>query len=76
MPVGIVQLNSSSSNDLIHLGTFKEGRHDGYILKAFSSDERHCYEFLQNDILKEFIPKYNGVVQDQDGKRRIKRDDH
>ena len=59
------------SNDLICSGTFKEGTHDGYLLKAFSSEERDCYEFLQNDILKDFVPKYNGLVKDQDGKGKM-----
>ncbi len=48
---------------LVCLGTFKEGIHDGYVLKELCEDERDCCELLQNDILKEFVPKYNGVIR-------------
>ncbi|CAF4336404.1 unnamed protein product [Rotaria sp. Silwood2] len=51
-----------------HNGTFKTGIHDGYILKELCEHERHCCELLQNDFLKDFVPKYYGTVQDDEGK--------
>lgn len=30
--------------------------------------ERKSFELLQNDILKDFIPKYDGAVEDNEGK--------
>jgi 1D-myo-inositol-triphosphate 3-kinase len=51
-----------------HPGTFKEGVHDGFVLKQRSEHEQVCCELLQVDCLGEFVPKYNGVVQDDDGK--------
>lgn len=52
----------------IFLGTFKEGLHDGYVLKELCKHEQHCCELLRNDILKDFVPKYNGTVKDDGGK--------
>lgn len=51
-------------------GTFREGLHDGTVMKEASEHERHCCERLQHDLLKEFVPRYNGVVRDDDGKRK------
>lgn len=51
-----------------HPGTFKEGLHDGYVLKELCGHERRCCELLQSDILKEFVPKYNGTIKDEEGK--------
>jgi hypothetical protein len=58
-----------------HPGTFKEGLHDGYVLKELCEDERRCCELLQNDILKDFVPKYNGMVKDEEGKSFIEMED-
>ncbi|CAF2382501.1 unnamed protein product [Rotaria sp. Silwood2] len=58
-----------------HPGTFKEGLHDGYILKELSEKERRCCELLQNDILKDFVPKYNGIVKDEEEKHYIEIED-
>ncbi|CAF0751750.1 unnamed protein product [Rotaria sordida] len=58
-----------------HPGTFKEGLHDGYILKELSEKERRCCELLQHDILKDFVPKYNGTVKDEEGKHYIEMED-
>ena len=51
-----------------HPGSFKEGIHKGYILKELNEQERYCCELLQNDVLKDFVPKYNGIVKDEEGK--------
>jgi hypothetical protein len=59
-------------NNIIRIGTFKEGFHDGYVLKELCKHERRCCELLQNDILKDFVPKYNGTVKDEEGKCRKK----
>ncbi|CAM4750377.1 unnamed protein product [Rotaria magnacalcarata] len=58
-----------------HPGTFKEGLHEGYVLKALSEKERRCCELLQNDLLKDFVPKYNGTVADEEGKHYIEMED-
>ncbi|CAF2782212.1 unnamed protein product [Rotaria sp. Silwood2] len=58
-----------------HNGTFKTGIHDGYILKELCEHERHCCELLQNDFLKDFVPKYYGTVQDDEGKLYIEIED-
>ncbi|CAF1130632.1 unnamed protein product [Adineta steineri] len=58
-----------------HPGTFKEGFHDGYVLKELCKHERYCCEVLQNDILKTFVPKYNGTVTDDEGKSYIEMED-
>ncbi|CAF1073548.1 unnamed protein product [Rotaria sordida] len=58
-----------------HDGTFKTGIHDGYILKELCEHERHCCKLLQNDLLKDFVPKYNGTVQDEEGKLFIEIED-
>ncbi|UJR10674.1 hypothetical protein I4U23_014868 [Adineta vaga] len=58
-----------------HPGTFKEGIHDGYVMKALCEHERHCCELLKNDILKDFVPKYNGTIQDDEGKLFIEMED-
>jgi hypothetical protein len=50
------------------LGTFKEGIHDGYVLKELCEYERDCCQILQHDVLKNFVPKYNGTVKDEEGK--------
>jgi len=57
---------------LVFKGRFKEGIHDGYILKELCENERYCYELLQNDILKDFVPKYNGIIKDGEGKCKNK----
>lgn len=54
------------------IGTFKEGIHDGYVLKELCGHEQRCCESLQKDILKDFVPKYNGTIKDEEGKRRMK----
>ena len=54
-------------------GTFKEGIHDGYVLKELCEHERRCCELLQNDILKDFVPRYNGVVKHDEGKCKKRR---
>lgn len=56
-----------------HPGTFKEGIHDGYVLKELCEYERNCCELLQNDILKSFVPKYNGIVKDEEDKCKKKK---
>ncbi len=56
---------------MIFTGTFKEGFHDGFVLKELCEDERRCCELLQTDILKGFVPKYNGTVTDEEGKCKI-----
>jgi len=56
-----------------HPGTFKEGIHDGYVLKQLCEHERNCCELLQHDILKDFVPKYNGIIKDEEGKCKKKR---
>jgi hypothetical protein len=53
---------------LIIIGTFKEGIHDGYVLKELCEHERRCCELLQTDSLKDFVPRYNGTVKDEEGK--------
>lgn len=58
-----------------HPGTFKEGFHDGFVLKELCEHERRCCELLQNDILKDFVPKYNGTVKDDEGKLYIEMED-
>ncbi|CAF1245113.1 unnamed protein product [Adineta ricciae] len=58
-----------------HPGTFKEGFHDGYILKELCEYERYCCEVLQSDRLKHFVPKYNGTVKDEEGKSYIEIED-
>ena len=54
-------------------GTFKEGIHDGFVMKELCEFERRCCELLQNDLLRDFVPMYNGVVQDDSGKCRKRR---
>ena len=49
-------------------GTFKEGLHEGYVLKQLIEHERNCCELLQYDILQDFVPRYNGMVKDDEGK--------
>lgn len=51
-------------------GTFKEGIRDGFVLKKLDDGERICFEKLQDDILKDFVPQYNGLRQDDDEKCR------
>lgn len=58
-----------------HPGTFREGLHSGYVLKQLSEHERRCCELLQTDILKDFVPKYNGTVKDDEGKTFIEMED-
>lgn len=58
-----------------HPGTFREGLHSGYVLKQLSEHERRCCEFIQTDILKDFVPKYNGTVKDEEGKSFIELED-
>ncbi|CAF0879944.1 unnamed protein product [Rotaria sp. Silwood1] len=58
-----------------HPGTFKEGLHEGYILKELFEQEQQCCELLQNDLLKDFVPKYNGTVTDEEGKHYIEMED-
>ncbi|CAF1092952.1 unnamed protein product [Adineta steineri] len=58
-----------------HPGTFKEGIHDGYVLKQLNENERICCELLQNDNLKNFVPKYNGTIEDDEGKFFIEMED-
>jgi hypothetical protein len=63
---------SSFFYSLSYLGTFKEGIHDGYVLKELCEYERDCCQVLQNDALKNFVPKYNGTVKDDEGKCKKK----
>ncbi|CAF0945717.1 unnamed protein product [Adineta ricciae] len=58
-----------------HPGTFKEGTHDGYVLKALCEHERYCCELLQNDVLSKFVPKYNGTISDDEGNSFIEMED-
>ncbi|CAF3451262.1 unnamed protein product [Rotaria socialis] len=58
-----------------HRGTFKKGIHDGYILKELSEHEEYCCEILQTDSLKDFVPKYNGIVKDAEGRLFIEMED-
>ncbi len=58
-----------------HPGSFKQGIHKGYILKELNEQERYCCEVLQNDVLKDFVPKYNGIVKDEDFKDFIEMED-
>ena len=54
--------------NFVFQGTFKEGIHDGFVMKELCDFERCCCELLQNDLLRQFVPMYNGVVQDDNGK--------
>lgn len=38
------------------------------MLKELCEQEKHCCELLQTDILKDFVPRYNGTVKDDEGK--------
>ena len=63
--VSIDATNAFSSS-----GTFREGLHAGYVLKQLTEHERRCCELLQTDLLKDFVPKYNGTVKDDEGKSK------
>ncbi|CAF0792447.1 unnamed protein product [Didymodactylos carnosus] len=54
-----------------HAGTFKEGYHDGFILKELCEQEKRCFELLQTDALRTFVPRYIGTVRDDEGKNYI-----
>ena len=44
------------------------------MLKELCEGERRCCELLQQDVLKSFVPRYNGTVTDDEGKcKREKR---
>lgn len=45
-----------------HKGNFKAAD-EGTILKKFSENEMQCFEKLQGDALKLFVPGYHGVVE-------------
>ncbi|CAF0759455.1 unnamed protein product [Didymodactylos carnosus] len=54
-----------------HAGAFKEGYHDGFILKELCEQERQCFELLQTDALRTYVPRYIGTVHDDEGKDYI-----
>lgn len=53
-----------------HQGNFKPGEHPGTILKKFCDRERDAFEQLMNDSLKPFIPKYYGVIPNDNANRK------
>ncbi|TRY55397.1 hypothetical protein DNTS_034415 [Danionella cerebrum] len=53
-----------------HKGSFK-ACDEGSILKKFSENEKLCFEHLQEDSLKPFIPGYSGLVE-MDGELFLK----
>ena len=47
-----------------HAGRFKPGNRDGFILKHMDAIERRCFEKLQLDLLKHFVPKIDRLLFD------------
>ncbi|XP_054909515.1 inositol-trisphosphate 3-kinase A isoform X2 [Poeciliopsis prolifica] len=45
-----------------HKGNFKAAE-EGTILKKLSENEKKCFEDLQNDALAQFVPRYQGIVE-------------
>ncbi|XP_008398215.1 inositol-trisphosphate 3-kinase A isoform X1 [Poecilia reticulata] len=45
-----------------HKGNFKAAE-EGTILKKLSENEKKCFEDLQNDVLVHFVPRYQGIVE-------------
>uniref|UniRef100_A0A3P9PS26 Kinase n=1 Tax=Poecilia reticulata TaxID=8081 RepID=A0A3P9PS26_POERE len=43
-------------------GNFKAAE-EGTILKKLSENEKKCFEDLQNDVLVHFVPRYQGIVE-------------
>jgi 1D-myo-inositol-triphosphate 3-kinase len=52
-----------------HVGRFKAGEREGYILKLMDEIERACFSKLFKDVLVDYVPKIDKIVVDrEDGK--------
>ncbi len=49
-----------------HSGNFKTGQTEGTIMKKLCVQEEQCYQKIANDVLVDFVPKFQGVLTSGD----------
>lgn len=49
-----------------HSGNFKTGQSEGTVLKKLCSQEEQCYLKLKDDVLYDFVPKFQGTLKTDD----------